>query len=213
MIKPEHAALLMIDMQYGFIDEGSSLCIAGARATLSACKQALDAARSHGIVPVHVRREYAADGSNVESTRYETWLAGGKPLSQASTDPASLDFPPETSPHNGETVVVKPRFSAFFGTNLDALLRAQGITTVVLAGTTTPNCIRSTCYDALSLDYNVVVLKDATSSRTPEVQRANIEDMAFIGAQIMGVSEFAAHALESTRDIVAEQRAKTAAGA
>ena len=61
-------------------------------------------------------------------------------------------------------------WSAFFGTDLDFLLRARGIGTLVLAGTTTPNCIRTTCYDALSLDYNVAVIEDCTSSRTPAVQ-------------------------------------------
>ena len=56
--------------------------------------------------------------------------------------------------------------------------------TVILAGTTTPNCIRTSCYDALSLDYDAIVLSDCTSSVTEEVQRANLGDMERIGAQI-----------------------------
>lgn len=61
--------------------------------------------------------------------------------------------------------------------------------TVILAGTTTPNCIRTSCYDALSLDYDVIVLSDCTSSVTEEVQCANLADMARIGAGIMTVDE------------------------
>ena len=61
------------------------------------------------------------------------------------------------------------------------------------AGTTTPNCIRTTCYDALSLDYDVIVLSDCTSSVTPQVQRANLEDMQRIGAQIMTLDEIKNH--------------------
>ena len=61
--------------------------------------------------------------------------------------------------------------------------------TVILAGTTTPNCIRTSCYDALSLDYDVIVLSDCTSSVTEEVQRANLADMARIGARIMTADE------------------------
>lgn len=64
------------------------------------------------------------------------------------------------------------------------MLRRLGVDTVILAGTTTPNCIRTTCYDALSLDYDVVVLSDCTSSVTDEVQSANLRDMARIGARI-----------------------------
>ena len=99
---------------------------------------------------------------------------------------------------------MKPRFSAFFDTQLDDVLSREGINTVVLAGTTTPNCVRSTCYDALSLNYNVVVLEDATSSRTPEVQRANIEDMAYIGAHIMSVAKFLEQGLSQVQDVAGD---------
>ena len=84
---------------------------------------------------------------------------------------------------------------------------------MVLIGTTTPNCIRTTCYDALSLDYNVVLLEDCTSSRTPEVQTANIEDMAHIGAHVMDCDEFCAQGLANVRDVVAEAREACAGGA
>ena len=93
-------------------------------------------------------------------------------------------FPEEFTVEAGDYCIVKPRFSAFFSTQLDLLLRRLGVDTVILAGTTTPNCIRTTCYDALSLDYDVVVLADCTSSVTDEVQSANLRDMARIGARI-----------------------------
>ena len=212
MIEPSNAALIIIDMQNGFIDERSSLCIAGAAATLPACARALDRARKLGIPVFHVCREYAADGSDVESTRFETWLAGGRPVSKASTLPDSLGFPPLVAPQADDHVIIKPRFSAFFDTNLDDTLRAMGVTTVVLTGTTTPNCIRTTCYDALSLNYNVVVIEDCTSSRTPEVQATNIEDMAYIGAQVIDCEAFCTEGLASVRDVVSEHQAKVAEG-
>ena len=68
-------------------------------------------------------------------------------------------------------------------------MRRLGTDTVILAGTTTPNCIRTSCYDALSLDYDVVVLSDCTSSVTEGVQRANLADMARICARIMTSEE------------------------
>lgn len=205
MIEARCAALVVIDMQNGFVDPRSALCIAGAAATVPACARALRAARSQGMRVFHVRRNYAADGSDVEAVRYRAWSQGGRPLSDA--DPESLRAPAELEEACGETVVWKPRFSAFFQTRLDATLRRLGISTVVLAGTTTPNCIRSTCYDALSIGYNVVVLEDATSSRTPEVQSANIEDMATIGAQVITVAQFAERGLADIEDIEEKVRA------
>lgn len=199
MIEPARAALIVIDMQQGFIDASSPLCIAGAAASIPACAQALTAARDLGMTVFHVRREYAENGSDVEAVRYATWAEGGRPLSSAW--PESLVCPPELEPRPDEAVIMKPSWSAFFGTNLHEHLASAGIRTVVLAGTTTPNCVRSTAYDAMALGYNVVVLADATSSRTPAVQVANLEDLAFIGCQIITADDLSERGLETVRDI------------
>ena len=202
MIEPARAAFLLIDMQNGFIDGASPLCIAGAAATVPACAHALAAAREHGLAVFHVRRAYAADGSDVEAVRWEAWAEGGRPLSSA--DPMSLSCPSELAPAPGEPVVVKQSWSAFFGTDLDALLRARGIGTLVLAGTTTPNCVRSTAYDGLARGFNVAVLRDATSSRSPEAQEANLADMEAAGIQLIHTDDFAANGLLHVRDTEAE---------
>ena len=202
MTEPARAAFLLIDMQNGFIDGASPLCIAGAAATVPACAHALAAAREHGLAVFHVRRAYAADGSDVEAVRWEAWAEGGRPLSSA--DPMSLACPSELAPAPGEPVVVKPSWSAFFGTDLDFLLRARGIGTLVLAGTTTPNCVRSTAYDGLARGFNVAVLRDATSSRSPEAQEANLADMEAAGIQLIHTDDFAANGLLHVRDTEAE---------
>lgn len=202
MIEPARAAFLLIDMQNGFIDGASPLCIAGAAATVPACAHALAAAREHGLAVFHVRRAYAADGSDVEAVRWEAWAEGGRPLSSA--EPMSLSCPSELAPAPGEPVVVKPSWSAFFGTDLDVLLRARGIGTLVLAGTTTPNCVRSTAYDGLARGFNVAVLRDATSSRSPEAQEANLADMEAAGIQLIHTDDFAAKGLLHVRDTEAE---------
>lgn len=200
MIDPRSAAFVIIDMQNGFIDPASPLCVAGAAQTVPACARALEAARRQGSPVFHVIRSYASDGSDVEACRWPVWNEGGRPLSEL--DPESAALPHELSAQPGDRVIVKPRFSAFFQTQLDLILRRLGITTVVLAGTTTPNCVRSTCYDALSLGYNVVLLEDCTSSRTPEVQQANIEDMRFIGATVIDCDEYCSVGLENVDDVV-----------
>ena len=188
MIDPRTAALLIIDMQHGFIDASSSLCVAGAAATVPACARALDAARHMDMAVFHIMRSYAEDGSDVEACRHEAWAEGGKPVSSACASPRSLEEPAPLAPQPGDRVLVKPRFSAFFSTSLDLTLRRLGI-------------------DALSLDYNVVVVEDCTSSRTPAVQAANIQDMACIGAHIMTCKEFCEHGLSHVRDTAANARA------
>ena len=205
MIPSNKCAFILIDMQYGFLKPESSLYVPHALETVNACAEALSAARSFGMKIIHVVRSYATDGSDVEITRYDTWLTD-KAISDAAKDPKSKEIVPELSPLANERILVKPRFSAFFNTDLHEYLQQYGITTVVLAGTTTPNCVRATFYDALSLDYNVVILEDATSSRTPEVQSANLADMAHIGATIMSCENFKQHALSMVEDTASRVR-------
>ena len=203
MIEPARAAFLLIDMQNGFIDAASPLCIAGAAATVPACAHALAAAREHGLAVFHVRRAYAADGSDVEAVRWETWAEGGRPLSAA--DPASLDCPPELSPAPGEPVVVKPSWSAFFGTDLARpAARTRHRHPRARRCTATPNCVRSTAYDGLARGFNVAVLRDAASSRSPEAQEANLADMEAAGIQLIHTDDFAANGLLHVRDTEAE---------
>lgn len=186
----ERAALLVIDLERGFIDESSPLCIRGAAATLPACGKAIAYAREAGVPVFFIHRAYRANGSDVEACRYPGWQAGGKPLAPGSTGPGSVETPPEVTPQEGDYMVLKPRFSAFFHTELDLILRRLGVRTLYLTGTTTPNCIRTTCYDGLSLDYNVGILTDCCSSNSEEIQQANMVDMANIGATLMTCAEF-----------------------
>ena len=178
-------ALIMIDMQNGFLNPASPLFIQGAPETIPACARVIDHCRRAGVPVIFVTRLYRADGSDVEHTRFPAWLSGGKPVSPGCSPDISADPPPEFGDAPTDYHVFKPRFSAFFRTELDLLLRRLGVDTVLLAGTTTPNCIRTTCYDAISLEYNVAVLTDCTSSATEEIQQANLADMERIGAQLI----------------------------
>lgn len=178
-------ALIVIDMQNGFLNPESPLCIAGARATVPTCAAVIHAARKQNIPVVFVNRAYRADGSDVEHTRRAIWAAGGRPLTPGSTGPLSVENPPEFGRRDTDYEIIKPRYSAFFQTPLDLLLRRLGVKRLLLAGTTTPNCVRTTCYDAISLDYHVVVLSDCCSSNNEEIQQSNLRDMKNIGAEII----------------------------
>ena len=178
-------ALLVIDMQNGFLSPASPLFIAGAPATVGPCARVIARCRENGVPVFFVTRRYAADGSDVEHTRLEAWLRGGRPLSSGCDAAISTDMPADFGTDPRDYHIVKPRYSAFFATELDLILRRLGIRRLLLAGTTTPNCIRASCYDAISLDYAVTVLSDCCSSVSEEVQQSNLRDMANVGAEII----------------------------
>lgn len=192
MNQSPRAALLVIDMQNGFLNPASAQCIRMAAATVPACAAAIKKARALHIPVFYIKRQYRMDGTDVELCRYASWKAGGCAMAPGSHGPISEEFPPELQPQDTDYVVVKPRFSAFFATPLDMILRRMGIDTVLLTGTTTPNCIRTTCYDALSLDYTVAILPECCSSQTEAIQQANMQDMATIGAFMLPLADFLA---------------------
>ena len=183
-------ALVVIDMENAFIDPESPLCIRNALATVPACGRVIRKSRERKIPVFFVNRIYRRNGSDVEFTRYQSWYDGDRYLAPGSTGPLSIDVPAEFKPQAGDYTIVKPRFSAFFQTELDLILRRLGVTTVILTGTTTPNCIRTTCYDGISMDYNIIIIEDCCSSNTEEIQRVNMEDMARVGAVITSAEEF-----------------------
>lgn len=206
MLNKTKTAYLLIDMEQGFVNPAGGHCVKGAAATVPACSKTMQAAREKGMAVVIVKRVYRENGSDVELNRYAGWVAGGRSMTPESTGSNSVEAPAGLEPKEGDIVIFKPRWSAFFQTELDLILRRLGVRTVVLAGTTTPNCIRATCYDAIALDYNVVVLTDCTSSNTDEIQRVNLEDMQRIGAGLMTSNEFMKFNEQTVPDVQAQIR-------
>ena len=186
----KRTALIMIDMQRAYLEAESPVCIPGAKETVPACAELIRACRERGIPVVFVARCYRDDGSDVEHPRLEGWLKAGRPVSVSAQGILGGQFPEEFGVKPDDYIVVKPRFSAFFGTELDTLLRRLGVDSLLMAGTTTPNCIRTTAYDAIALEYNVAVARDCTSSATEEIQRVNLEDMARIGVHLVDSKDF-----------------------
>ena len=180
-------ALLIIDMQKDFCLPGASFKVDEAMLVSKKIKEALEACRKHGLPVVHIFRYYRADGSDVELTRYGGFVKAGGSLVRGTGCAEILD---DLKPIDGEYLVVKQRWSAFFQTELDMLLRRLGVDQVVVTGVQTPNCIRGTVWDANSLDYEVIVLTDGTGAKTAEVHNANLFDMKNIGIQLLSTKEF-----------------------
>ncbi|MFL0160305.1 cysteine hydrolase family protein [Mycobacteroides chelonae] len=78
----------------------------------------------------------------------------------------------------------KPRWSAFYRTELEQHLRDRGVSTVVVAGCNLPNCPRATLFDASERDYRAVLVEDATSQVTPE----RLHDLTLIGVNVSDVA-------------------------
>jgi len=188
MNKPT-SALIVIDMQNDFCLPDRVLCVRGALGCLPKVDQAVQSARSCGLPVFWVCREHDPSGCDIEITRQHFFENGGKGTCVRGTEGAALVTPLSIQP--GDHYIPKKRWSAFFQTHLDMVLRRMQVCSVVLAGVQTPNCIRATAFDAVALDYpEVIVLSDATASKTEEVQRSNLSDMTDAGVTCMPVDSW-----------------------
>jgi nicotinamidase-related amidase len=88
---------------------------------------------------------------------------------------AGMEVHAAVAPKPGEVVVTKRRVSAFFGTDLDVILRANGIETLLLAGIVTSGVVLSTVRHASDADYRLVVVEDCCADRDAEVHRVLVE--------------------------------------
>jgi len=179
-------ALLIIDMQHDFSVPGGACEIPGAHATIPMIRKILLQFRELNWPIFHVVREYRADGSDVEITRLPSLLAN--PMLVPGTP--GVRIAPGLEPEEGEYRIVKQRFSAFMYTELDLMLRRLQVKRVVVTGTQLPVCLRTTLFDGLSLDYEMILLTDASSSRTPEIHQANIVDIQNIGIACYQTQDF-----------------------
>ena len=181
----KEAALLIIDMQNDFVEEGAPLRVKGALGIVGNVKKVLDAFRKKGLPIFHIVRVHRKDASDVEITRKEKFLKN--PFAVEGTVGARIIGGLE--PLEGEYTVKKIRMSAFLNTDLDLMLKSLGVKNVVITGIQTPNCIRTSVFDAVAYNDNVYLVDDAVAAQNDEIHRANVLDMQNIGVKTVKTAE------------------------
>lgn len=168
----QRPALLLVDFVNGFLDPemfGGGNIVPAAQATVPV----LDLFRSRGAPVVFTRVVYAADGSDAG-----VWCEKAPRLRELTEDAPCSHITPLLSPQPGEVIIRKTQASAFFGTDLAAVLRMKGVDTLAIAGATTSGCVRASVIDAISHNFRPVVLEDCVGDRAIGPHDANMFDMA-----------------------------------
>ena len=184
--EPGRTALVVVDMQRGFLDPGEAMEVAPAREIVSAIQSLLSLFRGKRLpivftefvysesVPVligslHPEHRPAAPGAR---------RGFGLPSSSCLEGTPSAETVPSLAPRPGEIVVRKRGYDAFAGTPLDAALRALNVTSLVVTGTMTDICVLATVTAALHRQYRVTVVEDGVATLWPEIQRAALDIIA-----------------------------------
>ena len=155
-IDPAKTAMIVVDMQNDFVASGGGLETPAARAMVPRLVEALQICRGAGIKVIYTTHAHRRDGCDMglfddmhPPIANRTAVVDGTP---------GVEIYSEVAPAAGEHVIKKHRYSGFFGTDLDIILREWGINTVIISGTTTENCCHATARDAMFLNYRVVFL-------------------------------------------------------
>ncbi len=183
----QNVALLIIDMQNDFASAQAVNPVAGAQAVITPLTHLLSLFREKQLPIFHIVRIHEPDGSDVEWFRAD--LFKNKPFAVRGTRGAAVID--ELTPVPGEHLIEKVRMSAFIGTTLDLMLRTLGVNTVFVGGIQTPNCIRTTVFDAMAYNYETILVHDATGAQTKEIHEANVLDMKNIGVKILNTTDVA----------------------
>ena len=176
LVDARHAALVLVDMQRDFLEPDGAFGRLGVDLGMypsmrSRLAGLLDAARAADVLVVHIQMSALPDRRSDSPAQlrfnlrmHASTRPGGSALRYTVPGTPGHEFVDELRPRDGELIVPKWRSSAFWGTNLDLLLRSNGIRTVIVTGCTTEGCVESTARDALFNDYYVVVVEDCVAS-------------------------------------------------
>ncbi|MGD0523713.1 MAG: isochorismatase family cysteine hydrolase [Polyangiaceae bacterium] len=185
VLDPRTTALLVMDMQSGIVD----MVPDDKEALLTRTAKLLDAARKASVRVVYVVVGFRAGYPEVSPRNAS--FAPIRESGRFAAGSAGTEIHPALAPRAEEVVVTKHRVSAFAGTDLDMILRANGIETLVLAGIATSGVILSTTRQAADADYRLVIVEDACADRDAEVHRVLLEKVLARQATMAKVADVA----------------------
>ncbi|ULL00799.1 pyrimidine utilization protein B [Bradyrhizobium sp. I71] len=202
----DETAVVVVDMQNAYASPNGYLDLAGfdisgAKAAITAIQDVVAVARGAGVPVIFFQNGWDADyveaggpgspnwhKSNALKTMRKRPELQGRLLAKGGWDYALVD---ELQPKPGDIVVPKTRYSGFFNSQFDSMLRARGIRNLVFCGIATNVCVESTLRDGFHLEYFGVMLEDATHQAGPDyIQKASIFNIETFFGWVSSASDF-----------------------
>jgi nicotinamidase-related amidase len=179
----ERPAVLVVDFSCGFTDPE---CALGSDLTVEveATKGLLDVARARGLPVI-----FTTIGFEPNRKDGALWLQKVPTLGDLEVGGHWVDIDARLERRDDETVIVKKGASAFFGTNLTAILVSQRVDTVVLCGATTSGCIRATAVDLLQNGFPTLVPRECVGDRAQAPHEANLFDIQAKYADVVSADD------------------------
>jgi nicotinamidase-related amidase len=177
-VDPSRTALIIGDMQNDFVKEGGTLVVPEAEKTIPAIRNLLDLARESGMRVVFVQDTHR-DGD----PEWEVW---GEHCREESWGWQVVD---ELGPREDEATIRKPRYDAFYATELEHMLRVWDADTLIICGTVANICVHYTASSAAMRWFHVVVPKDCISSFNHFDMEASLSQTASLLGEVVSSAD------------------------
>ncbi len=162
-LNPKHTALLVIDMQKGFLARGLPTEIPNGRKIVPRLAKLVADARKRGALIVFTRMSHDFIGKGPYGKLWPShFRENGEPYLKRGSE--IFKVAPELAPESGDIIIDKDRYSAFFNTNLETILKDRKIENVIITGLASNVCCESTARDAFFRDYIVFFLSDCNAA-------------------------------------------------
>lgn len=177
-----HTALVIVDMVKDFTNENGKVFYPPNKLVLPKIVHVLEECRKYGLTIIFLQHCYRKD-------KYDKNLVNMRQNCIEGSGGEEIDASLYVDPIH-DYVIKKRRYSGFFGTDLDLVLRENNVKNVVVVGTKTNCCIRATVTDAYYLDYNAIVLSDCVATNDENVNNVHLQDIAKYLGTVMTSSQF-----------------------
>lgn len=185
-IDAKRAALLVIDMQRGFVEEGAVMEVPGGRAIIPNIRRLIAACRAASIPVVYTRFIWSPGVPNLIGELHDQHKP---PLSCCLEGHPSAEVVQDLAPRDGDLVIDKHGYDAFFGTPLDGALRSAGRDQIIAAGVMTDVCVLATVASALHREYRATAVSDAAATLWDDVQRVALDLIRRCYGRVLSTAE------------------------
>jgi len=189
-IDRDGSALVVIDMQRGFVDPGAPIEIKGARALIPGINTLAARCRALGIPVVFVKSNRRADSADAGLAREMYPYDGSNPMVPYQGSPGA-EFTDGLEVTADDYVVPKIRYSALIpgSSSLEPLLRGLGRNSLMICGVATDVCVESTTRDAMMLGFRTFLIGDLTAAKTEARRQRTLEVMNAHFSRVMTLDE------------------------
>jgi len=184
----QDTALLVIDMQNDFIEPDGFLEVPGIKENAPKFKDFIAKLRKKGILIIYTRHCYDPKKNPIERKLFPEMDENGLRINTSG-----WQIIESLKPEKDDTIIDKPRYDAFYKTDLEEVLKSHNIKRVIISGTMTDVCCDSTARSAMIRDLEVIFCSDLNFCSDEMIQAATLKTISLNFGQVMSSQEILSH--------------------